>query len=46
MVSFGSKVEGIVIIDWRSQLMMFYSDFEPAGIKKDLSRLLKASRLR
>ena len=41
-----TKTEGIVVMDWRFQLVLFYSDFEPAGIKGDLSRLLRASRLR
>ncbi len=43
---FENKTEGIVVMDWRAQLILFYSDFEPAGIKADLSRLLRASRLR
>lgn len=38
--------EGLVLMDWRSQVMMFYSDFEDAGLKHDLSKLLRASRIR
>ncbi len=38
--------EGIIIMDWRSQIMMFYPDFAPAGLKHDLSKLLRASRIR
>jgi len=43
---FSDETDGILVMDWRSQLVLFYSDFEPAGIKEDLSRLLRASRLR
>ena len=38
--------EGIILMDWRSQVMMFYIDFEDAGLKHDLSKLLRASRIR
>ena len=38
--------EGVIIMDWRSQIMMFYPDFAPAGLKHDLSKLLRASRIR
>ena len=38
--------EGLILLDWRSQVMMFYIDFEDAGLKHDLSRLLRASRIR
>ena len=38
--------EGLILMDWRSQVMMFYIDFEDAGLKHDLSRLLRASRIR
>ena len=38
--------KGLILMDWRSQVMMFYIDFEDAGLKHDLSRLLRASRIR
>ena len=38
--------EGLILMDWRSQVMMFYIDFEDAGLKHDLSKLLRASRIR
>ena len=38
--------EGLLLVDWRSQVMMFYIDFEDAGLKQDLSKLLRASRIR
>ena len=37
---------GLILMDWRSQVMMLYVDFEDAGLKHDLSRLLRASRIR
>ena len=37
---------GLILMDWRSQVMMFYIDFEDAGLKHDLSKLLRASRIR
>ena len=38
--------EGLILLDWRSQVMMLYVDFEDAGLKHDLSRLLRGSRIR
>lgn len=37
----------IVFLDWRGQIMMFYPDAAaPAGIKRDLHRLLRASKIK
>ena len=41
-----SFADGAVIIDWRFQVMMFYPELDPDGVKKDVSRLLRGSRLR
>ena len=41
-----SFADGAVIIDWRFQVMMFYPELKPDGVKKDVSRLLRGSRLR
>jgi len=38
--------EGLILMDWRSQVMMLYIDFEDGGLKHDLSKLLRASRIR
>ncbi|MGE0485077.1 MAG: hypothetical protein AB7Q81_13120 [Gammaproteobacteria bacterium] len=36
---------GVVFLDWRGQIMMFFADLsDPAGIKADLKRLLRGSR--
>lgn len=37
----------VVFLDWRGQIMMFYPDAAaPAGIKSDLHRLLRASKIK
>lgn len=39
--------QGIVFLDWRGQIMMFYAaDTESAHIKKDLKRLLRGSKIK
>ena len=42
----GRIERGLVIVDWRSRVMLFYPSLEPKGIKKDLGRLLRGSRIR
>ncbi|MEQ8496202.1 MAG: hypothetical protein RLW42_18465 [Gammaproteobacteria bacterium] len=42
-----SREEGIVFLDWRGQIMMYFPDVSaPADIKKDLKRLLRASQIK
>ena len=38
---------GIVFLDWRGQIMMYFEvDAPPGDIKKDIKRLLRASKIR
>ena len=38
---------GVVFLDWRGQIMMYFADTSaPADIKKDLKRLLRASQIK
>lgn len=38
---------GVVFLDWRGQVMMYFADTStPADIKKDLKRLLRASQIK
>ena len=43
----GDKTPQYVVVDWRKQLMLrFPADAPPGDIKKDLSKLLRASKIR
>ncbi len=38
--------QGVVFLDWRGQIMIYYSNVDvPADIKKDLKRLLRGSKI-
>lgn len=42
-----SAADGIVLLDWRGQVMMYFAaSHDPAEIKKDLKRLLRASKIK
>ena len=43
----GDNTPQYVVVDWRKQLMLrFPADAPPGDIKKDLSKLLRASKIR
>lgn len=43
----GVSAPGIVLLDWRGQMMMYFADdARPGDIKSDLKRLLRASAIR
>ena len=43
----GAHERGIVFLDWRQQIMMYFDiDAPPGDIKKDIKRLLRASKIR
>mgnify|MGYP001239924802 CR=1 FL=1 len=37
---------GVVVIDWRGYMMLYYPEIDKYGFKKDLSKLLRGSRIR
>lgn len=43
----GPATQGVVFLDWRGQIMMYYPDVStPQDIKSDIKRLLRASRIK
>ena len=39
--------DGVVFLDWRGQIVSYFViDADPANIKKDLKRLLRASKIK
>ena len=37
---------GVVVIDWRGYMMLYYPSVDQYGFKKDISKLLRGSRIR
>lgn len=37
---------GVVVIDWRGYMMLYYPEVDQYGFKKDISKLLRGSRIR
>ena len=37
---------GVVLIDWRGYMMLYYPELDLNGFKKDISKLLRGSRIR
>jgi len=37
---------GVVVIDWRGYMMLYYPKVDQYGFKKDISKLLRGSRIR
>jgi hypothetical protein len=42
-----SPVSGVVFLDWRGQIMLYFPNMEnPGHLKKDLKRLLRGSKIK
>ena len=41
-----SPDNGVVLIDWRGYMMLYYPELDLNGFKKDISKLLRGSRIR
>lgn len=37
---------GVIVIDWRGYMMLYYPEVDQYGFKKDISKLLRGSRIR
>lgn len=38
--------KGVVVVDWRGFMMLYYPELDQYGFKKDISKLLRGSRIR
>ncbi len=38
--------KGVIVIDWRGYMMLYYPELVQYGFKKDISKLLRGSRIR